>query len=82
MQYILTPEEYSDLEPRIKVTERDEALESARKIIVRLAGVQCGKGYCDECPISNIGHYSHEDKNAISAVSSNLICRKFRMYSK
>ena len=82
MQYILTPEEYAELEPKIKITERNEALEAARKIIVRLSGVKCGEDYCSDCPISHIGHYSHDDKSAISKENSNLICREFRIYSK
>ena len=82
MQYILTKEEFDDLLPMRQVLERNAALEDARKIIVKLAGVRCGETYCDNCPISSIGYYEHGDADAISDNSSRLICSEYRDYSK
>jgi len=81
MEYLLSQEEYDALTPVRLLQERNEALEDARKIIVRLADIPCGKTYCDDCPVSDIGFYE-DDTNAISSVSSNLICGKSRDYSQ
>lgn len=82
MQYILTTQEYDALTPVERLQMRNEALEVARKIIVKLANIPCGKAYCDSCPISHIGHYDDNDPDKISHESSRLICTKSRNYSK
>ena len=56
MEYILTQSEYDALTPVKRLQDRNEALEVARKIIVKLTGKDCKSGYCDHCPISDIGH--------------------------
>lgn len=58
MQYILTKEELDNLVPKQDNTDRDKALEIARKRILSLSGFQCihedsGHGFsrrCDGCP--------------------------------
>lgn len=82
MQYILTQAEIDALTPVSLLQERNEALEDARKMIVKLAGVPCGKTYCGECPVSDVGYYDHDDPEAISGKSSRLICVSGRRYSK
>jgi hypothetical protein len=87
MQYILTQAEYDALTPVKRLQERNEALEVAREIIVRLnesrTGMKCGVDYCDTCPISDIGHAkdgSMEDRP--SHKESKHICIKERYYSR
>jgi len=84
MQYILTQSEYDALTSVKRLQERNDALEIARQIIVRLAGEDCEKGYCDHCPISDIGHNSDGtmDHNRPSHKESKHICIKNRQYSK
>ena len=82
MKYLLTQEEIDDLTPVSRVSRRDSALEAARKIIVKLADIPCGKTYCSECPISAIGFYEHDDPEAINMEHSKLICKSYRSYSK
>ena len=82
MQYVLTQAELDALTPVKRLQERNEALEDARKIIVKLAGVPCQETYCSECPISDIGYYKHDDPKAISNTSSRLICSQYRECSK
>jgi len=82
MQYLLTQDELEALVPAKSLEERNDALEAARKLIVKLANIPCGKTYCSECPISSIGFYDHDDPDAISWESSKLICSEYRKYSK
>ena len=75
MQYILTEEELYNLAPIERVNELEEALVLARKMITKLASVNCGKTYCDLCPISDITeHFTKEE--------SRLVCNLPRRYSE
>ena len=83
MQYILTEEEYKSLIPAKQMQLSDKALDVAREIIVRVTGYPCGKGYCDGCPISDVGGHldgTHEERP--SHEISHHICLKERHYSK
>jgi hypothetical protein len=81
MQYILTQEEKDNLVPKSEVEKRDEALELARRIIVNLAGIQCG-GYCNFCPVSSI-QLDPKSKDLVpSDELSELMCRQYKRYGK
>lgn len=82
MQYILTQEEYDNMLPKILVAKRDEALEVARKIIVKLSGIACGTAYCDDCPIANPERYMPKGREESSRDVSLAICHLYRKYSK
>ena len=81
MHYLLTQEELNNLTPVVNVTMRDEALELARRIIVNLAGIQCG-GYCSKCPVSHIQHSPKSVDLVPSVEQSALICRQSKRYGK
>ena len=51
MEYILSQGEYDALTPVKRLQNRNEALETARKIILELSKFPCGKRYCVDCPI-------------------------------
>lgn len=89
MQYILTQYEYDAVILKIRLTpvkrlqERNEALEVAREIIIRLSGYPCGNDYCDGCPISDIGfNYDGSETPRPSSEVSRQICIRNRRYSK
>jgi hypothetical protein len=83
MQYILTEAEYDALTPVKRLQSRNEALEVAREIIIRLSGYPCGKDYCDGCPISDIGfNYDDSKTERPSREVSRYICIRNRKYSK
>jgi hypothetical protein len=56
MQYILTQDEYNELEPKDEVTKRDMALDAARKFILLKSDFTCieenPQNRCDKCPIT------------------------------
>jgi len=81
MQYLLTQSEYDGLTPVKRLQSRNDALEVARKIIVKLTGHECGKSYCDSCPISDIGgHFDNTQRP--TREQSKHICIEYRRYSK
>lgn len=81
MQYILTEEEHEKLVPKKQLQESKEALEVARRIIVRHGTMQCGEDYCDYCPISDIGEDLITEGRPNHEVSR-LICTLPRRYGK
>ena len=81
MQYLLTQQEYDALTPVKRVQERNEALEVARQIIVKLSNQPCGEGYCDQCPVSSIGGEIGENDRPSHEISR-LICIKNKRYGK
>jgi len=86
MQYILTQSEYDALTPVKMIQERNEALETARKLILKQSQFTCihdrvysriseiDSTYCDDCPIGNIHNTNHE--------SMKHICVSPKNYSK
>ena len=76
MQYLLTTKERDALTPIKRLQERDEALEVAREIIVKLSGVECGIDYCNNCPLDYLRPINEKMTHKIS----NHICIKPRKY--
>lgn len=54
MEYILSREELDNLVPKKEKTDRDDALELAKKRILEVSQFRCihdsRTGYCDSCP--------------------------------
>jgi hypothetical protein len=83
MEYILSQKEYDALTPVKRLQERNEALEVAMEIILRLSGYQCGQKYCDGCPISSFGTANDGTKESRPThKQSKHICIRSRMYGK
>ena len=86
MKYILSQEEIDALTPVKRLQDRNDALEKAREIIVKLSGIPCGKTYCDMCPIAEIGgdlgHLNISEEDRPSKQESRLICIKSRIWSR
>jgi len=83
MQYILTQAEYDALTPVKRLQDRNEALETARKLILKSSGFPCHHdltedqwkeygGYpplCDDCPIGSMLRDNYEQMNHICSLS-------------
>ena len=80
MEYILSTKEYDALTPVKGLQDRNEALEIARQIIKGNSSIRCNEGYCDMCPISDIG--GEPTENRPTREISRMICQLPRNYSK
>lgn len=80
MKYLLDEKEYRELVPDYKLIEADKALELAREMISNKTEEQCRRGYCDTCPLSDIGGKENEIRP--TRAISRQICKLQRNYPK
>ena len=76
MQRLLTEEEYQELTPKSQVKIREDALETARLLILELSNYACSSDDCGSCIIGSV-----RDRR-LNPMDSSLICRKNRVYHK
>lgn len=77
MQYILSQEELDQRVPKQSLDDANSALEVARGMISGKTVEGCRKGYCDMCPVSDIGGEGRPSRSV-----SKLICKLPRNYHK
>lgn len=85
MQYLLTEEEYANLQPIEVGKKAEEAVKYIREMLIGDNCVHSGKPgnwhYCDVCPLSHIGGNRKEDIRPDYKISK-VLCNLSREYSQ